>query len=99
MQNPGDRSPVLACQDLQEAWRLRSERARERYARASARYRELLKESPEGLIPGQNDPLALARQAESKALAEYTRIVKIYTELIVHGQIPKEQLGAMANGG
>ena len=92
-------SPSLTRQDLEDAWRVRCERARERYEMASRRYRKLLDQKPEGLIPRHDAPLALARHAESEALAEYMRILKLFTELIVHGRIPEEQLGAKASGG
>jgi hypothetical protein len=99
VQNPEYPSPHVVRQNLEEAWRLRSERARERYETASRLYRKLLEAKPEGLIPRHDDPLALARHAESEALAEYTRIVKLFTELTVDGRIPEEGLAARAGGG
>ena len=99
MQHVEHPSPSLARRDLEDAWRVRSERAHERYERASAQYRKLLKEKPDGLIPRQDDPLALARHAESEALAEYKRILGLFTELMVHGRIPEEELAARAGGG
>lgn len=89
----------LARRDLEDAWRVRSETARERYEMASRRYRKLLDQKPEGLIPRYDDPLALARHAESEALAEYARILKLFTELTVHGRIPEEELATNAGGG
>ena len=94
MQNLEHPSPSPGHRDLKDTWRVRAEMARERYEMASRRYRKLLEEKPEGLIPRQDGPLALARQAESEALAEYTRILKLFTELTSHGQIPEEPLGA-----
>lgn len=99
MQNSEPTPPSLARHDLEEAWRRQSEMARERYEQASSRYRKLLEEKPEGLIPRQNDPLTLARHAESEALAEYARVLKLFTELTVHGRIPEETVTARAGGG
>jgi hypothetical protein len=99
MQFQEHRSQDLARQDLEDAWRIRSEVARERYQTARARYRELLDAKPEELNPPQDDPLALARHAKSEALAEYTRILKLFTELTMHGRVPEEDLAASAAGG
>jgi hypothetical protein len=99
MQNLEHPSPGPTRQDLENAWRVRFEMARERYQMASRQYRKLLDGRPEGLIPQHDAPLALAQHAESEALAEYTRILKLFTELTVHDQIPEEQLGAKASGG
>ena len=99
MQNLEHFSPSLTRQDVEEAWRIRSEMARERYETAKRQYRELLEERPEGLIPRHNGPLALARDAESEALAEYARILKVFTELTLHGWTPEEQPDAKADGG
>lgn len=99
MENLEHPLPGLARRNLEDGWRVRLEMARERYETASARYRKLLEEKPEGLIPRQDDSLALARHAESEALAEYSRTLKSFTELTVHGRIPEEQSGAEANGG
>ena len=99
MQNREHSSASVTRRDLESAWRVGCEMARERYEMARRRYRKLLEEKPEGPIPRHDDPLALARDAETEALAEYTRILRIFTELTVRGRIPDEQLGAKANGG
>lgn len=85
-------SPGLQREGLEDAWRSRFEMARERYKQASAHYRELVAQQPEGIIPREDSPLALARQAESEALAEYSRILKVFTELTIRGRIPEEEL-------
>ena len=99
MQHLEPPSLSVARRDLEDAWRVRSETARERYETASRQYRKLLDERPEGLAPEQDDTLALARRAESVALAEYTRILRLFTELTVHRRIPEEQLGASGQRG
>lgn len=99
MQNPEHPSPSLTRRDLEDAWRVRSEMARERYNRATLRYRKLLEAKSEGATPRPDGPLVLARHAESRALAEYRRILKIFTELIAHDRIPEEESAAGADGG
>ena len=99
MRDLGHPSPSLVGRDLVDAWRVRSEIAHARYETASARYRKLLDEKPEGLIPRPDNPLALARHAQFQALEEYLRILKIFTELSVNGGVPEEAVTAIADGG
>ena len=99
MPNPERPSLSLMRQDLERDWRFRFVMARERYQTASRRHRQLLRENPEGLTPRHDDLVALAQHEESEALAEYTRILKLFTELVLYGRIPEEQLAAQANGG
>jgi CheY-like chemotaxis protein len=63
-----------------------------------AQYREVLEEQPGGLAPSPDGPLALARQAASEALAEYERVLRVFTELTVHGRMPKERAAKSADG-
>ena len=86
----GSTDQRLAREQLEETWRLRCDQARHRYERASAWYRNRLKEEPSSLTRAAEHPLLLARAAESEALAEYSCILKLFTELTVHGRIPEE---------
>ncbi len=99
MQSPGGVSPSLARQSLEDVWRSRFEMARKRYERASAQYRELLQKHHEGVTPQQDGPLAVARQAESEALAEYSRTLQVFSELNIHGHIPEEGLTELREEG
>lgn len=94
VRSPGDALPGLARQNLEEVWRSRLEMARESYEKARAQYRALLQKQSEGAIPRQDGPLAEARQAESEALAEYARVLKVFTELTINGHNPGEGLTA-----
>jgi predicted alternative tryptophan synthase beta-subunit len=78
---------------LEESWCLKVEEARERYQAATKQYREALLKQREGLAPGPDDSHAvtLAREAESRAIAEYERVLLIFTELILHGRLLEEQ--------
>jgi hypothetical protein len=57
----------------------------------------ILEEKFERVIPRHDDPLTLAGKAESKALAEYTRVFRMFSELTLHGRIPEEQGYGHAN--
>jgi hypothetical protein len=65
---------------LEESWRLKVEVARERYQAATKQYREALLKQREGLAPDPDDSHAmmLAREAESRAIAEYERVLLIF---------------------
>jgi hypothetical protein len=92
-------SSTFECQDF-ESWRLEVEDVKEQYRIATTLYRRLLDEKPKGLLPRQDDPVALARHMEAEALAEYTRALKIYVELAVRGREPEDrQATARAAGG
>lgn len=64
----------------EESWRLKVEVARERYQAATKQYREALLKQREGLVPDPDDSHAvmLAREAESRAIAEYERVLLIF---------------------
>jgi hypothetical protein len=48
------------------------------------------------LTPGPDDDLALrlAKKAETDALAEYRRVLEIFTDLIVRGKMPADSAGS-----
>jgi len=71
-------------QESEESWRQRLDEVYQLYQIASARYRWLLEKTPESSSPDSMILLALAHNAESKTLAEYTRVLKIVTDLTVH---------------
>jgi CheY-like chemotaxis protein len=78
-------------EDLEEIWRAKLEEARLRYNAATGEYRKLLGKTPGGSPPSPDSALARARQIESEALAEYSRLLRIFTELTVDGKPPEEQ--------
>jgi hypothetical protein len=71
--------------ELEDAWRARVENSRLRYQEATTRYGELLKQQRDG----PESPLAHARHAESAALVEYLRVLRLFTDLIVQGKLPE----------
>ena len=82
---------TVTRETLEDSWRLRVEETRVLYHKAQDRYRQLLGEQPDGTAYDPNSAIALARQAESQALAEYSRILRAFTDLSVNGKIPEER--------
>ena len=93
-----DNSLSTLRQEAEESWRRRLDEAHNLYQIATARYRGLLEKAPEGQIRGQDDPLALARNAESETLAEYARLLKIVTDFGGHGGKRETQSGVRREG-
>ena len=87
-----------ARQTLEDSWRLRLEETQARYQKATEDYRRLLQEQPDGALHDPKGALALARQAESEALGEYSRILRAFTELTVNGKVPEGRSAAGSGG-
>jgi CheY-like chemotaxis protein len=85
------RQPTPGRQQFEDLWRSKLEQLQRRYKAATEEYRKLLGETPRDVPPAPDSPLALARHAESEALAEYARATGIFTELTMHGKRPNEQ--------
>jgi hypothetical protein len=83
---------TLGRGELEDTWRGRLEECQKQYQDASHSYRKLLAEEPDGQPPRPESPLARARQAESEALTEYSRVLRLFTDLTVHGKLPEETL-------
>ena len=77
-------------QEGDESWHLKLLEAHSRYQTATTEYRRMLSGHPNGLAPGLDSSLSHARETESQALAEYMRVLAIFTDLATHGK---------ANGG
>ena len=82
--NPGDR------RELEEIWRSRLEAARRRYGDAMEMCSELLGRAPDGVPSGPTSIWARAQEAKREALAEYSRMLQVFTDLAVHGKLPEE---------
>jgi hypothetical protein len=76
-------------QTMEDSWRERLEETQARYQKATEQYRRLLQEQPRG-SSNLDGPLAFARQQEAEALAEYTRVLRLFTDLTVKGKMPEE---------
>ena len=55
---------------------MRLQRMWNRYAAANRKYRRLLMRGPIGQATGPDSPLARARDEETRALAEYLRVLR-----------------------
>jgi CheY-like chemotaxis protein len=85
-------------QELEDAWRARLEDSRRQCKDASNRYRTLLAEERDGRAPRPDSTLARARQAQSEALMEYARVLRLFTDLVVLGKMPEETLHCERTG-
>ena len=83
--------------EVEDSWRLRLEETQARYLEAKEQYREFLQAQPDGRPPSPS-ALELARQAESRARVEFTRVLRIFTELTVNGKMPEERSVSGSNG-
>jgi hypothetical protein len=86
-------SPVDNRRQVEELWRQRVAHARARYDAASKAFRETWGEHFEKEPLSADPTLAIrkAREVESAALAEYMRVLKIYTRLVLDGVLPDDQ--------
>jgi CheY-like chemotaxis protein len=91
MDTRGFSAPILARHELEESWRLRLEESQQKYQKATETYRSLLRLEQNGRYPDPDSALARARQAESEALMEYSRVLRIFTDLTIHGKMPEQQ--------
>ena len=92
-------TPTLARQELEETWRKRLEQSHNRYHRATTDYRKLLQQEPDGRPPGLDSALARARQEETDALMEYSGLLRVFTDLTMHGKLPDEGRAALLEPG
>lgn len=91
MTGQGFSAPMFPRQELEETWRERLEQCHRRYHAATAQYRTLLQEEPDGRPPTSDSALARARQEETDALSEYSHTLRIFTDLTLHNKIPDER--------
>jgi hypothetical protein len=84
--------PTPARRTLEELWRLRLKNAESRYAHTREQLRNVLRTLPHGEIPSPDGSYAYqqALHAENIALLECTRVLRVFTDLVVHGKIPEE---------
>ena len=98
MNTPDMSSSTPALESEESLWQ-KLEDAFKRYQAAAERYRELLEKERGGKARHQDDPLALAWRAECETLAEYTNLVKMFTESRGCSRKPQKLPAAKANGG
>ena len=78
---------------LEEIWRLRLEAAAERHKIAKAQCAKTLEEFSNGLTvpPDGSQAVKRATLEEKTSRDERMKILKAFTDLILHGKIPKDQ--------
>ena len=85
---------LTSHQDLIDYWRAKLEESQKRYEAAATQYRNL----SQGQTDWSSDrALVDAQELKSQALAEYTRVLRIFVDLTLHGQMP-EQSAARSDG-
>jgi len=89
--NPPEK-PNSSRLQLQEQFRIRLQKAKADYDDFSRHYSKVLAEQNQGLIPAPDGSHAVrqARVRESAALAEYMRVLRMFTELVIHDKLPEE---------
>lgn len=90
-------SPV-ARRVLADFWRQKLDQAYERVQTATSRYRDLLQEGWGSPIRSQDGPLAMAAREQSEALAEFKRLLNVFTEITLHGRVPQEHRASGVDG-
>ncbi len=78
--------------ELEDRWRERLDTARHDYDVAVLRFDTVLSDQIKHPLPAPDGSrsVRLARCEESAARNEYMRLLRIFTDLIVHGTIPEE---------
>ena len=75
-----------------DLWRERLRTARRRYQETAKEFAATWGEHFQmHLIPDSSHAIRQARRVESKALEEYVRVLKIFTNLFVRGEIPPNE--------
>lgn len=81
---------LIARRELEESWRSEVENARARYYAAKEEYLMTLERNLVRLPVDLNSACLQARQVETKALAEYARVLRIFTSVMFYGRMPEQ---------
>jgi len=78
--------------ELQAQWLERLQGASDQYRQASAAYRMVAQDYQGRVMPSPDGDLSLrqALQNQNKARAEYARVLRIFTDLLLNGIVPEE---------
>jgi hypothetical protein len=78
--------------ELEQVWRNRLNDCRVSYDLSAAQCRKILAEQRQFAMPAPDGSFAVRQGLlqESAARNEYIRVLKIFTDLVVHGRIPDE---------
>lgn len=88
--SPQFRSPSRI--EIEDRWRIRLADAKSKHDQAVSLFRRASEEYRAKEIPASDGSLSLhqAIAAESSARKEYIRILRLFTDLVVQGRIPKD---------
>jgi hypothetical protein len=90
LMSPDLRSPSRI--EIEDRWRTRLADAKRNHDQAVTRFRRAAEVYRAQEIPASDGTLGLhqAISAESSARKEYIRVLRLFTDLIVHGRIPSD---------
>ena len=88
MNNPNQNADVVRC-ELEKVWKSRWQEAKLNFELASLHMAEIKEQTHSGAIIPLN-AFRDALEAKSAALTEYTKVLRAYTDLVVHGKMPEE---------
>jgi hypothetical protein len=80
--------------ELEGQWRARSDEARRKLQVATSYLHQVESDIKSGSIEEGGYRYRQAIQAETAALIEHARILRIYTDLVAHGKVPDESLNS-----
>jgi hypothetical protein len=81
--------------ELEDVWRERLREARRKYEEAANAFKATWGEHFESrLTVDPTHAIEQARNVESRALSQYMRVLKVFTDLVVHGKLPPEDAEA-----
>ena len=82
----------------EEIWREKLHQAQNRYQFATAQSRQLQAEYSTGSVPSADGDFSLrkALRSENEARSEYMRVLRVFTQLILHGERPEENISESA---
>lgn len=83
---------AVVRQQLENFWREKLQQSRTRFEAGKEHAKQAITERNEALTPSSDGAFAVSQssQAESRALAEYRRVLLLFTDLVVHGKMPPE---------
>jgi len=78
--------------EIEDRWRTRLAEAKRNHDQAVAHFRRAAEEYRVKEIPASDGSLGLhqAISGESRARREYIRVLRLFTDLVVHGKIPQD---------
>lgn len=84
--------PSSGRRAVEELWRLRLKNAEFWYTDSREQLKKIVRDLPPGEIPPPDGNYAYqqAIRAERLSLTEYTRVLRIFTDLVVKGKMPDE---------